>query len=245
MQNWKKTVAQRFGLQANSYDAHANIQARAASKLISMIPAGKEPSIILEVGCGTGTLTQLLAEKYPSSQILAIDISPEMIEIAGRKCEGFENINFMVADGENFTSDQKFDLIISNMTMQWFKNLPAAIQNLQKFLATNESQILLSRPAQTSFPEWQETLTQHKMPAGLLAYQKIESEKEIEESRIDYGSTLEFFRKMKTIGAATAHEGYTPMSPAQIKKLCHACDEKYGGTMTWAILYERIFAPKS
>jgi ubiquinone/menaquinone biosynthesis C-methylase UbiE len=50
----------------------------------------------LEIGCGTGAFSRLLAQT--SGRVLALDLSPNMIALAGEKSERFPNIDFEVAD---------------------------------------------------------------------------------------------------------------------------------------------------
>jgi SAM-dependent methyltransferase len=75
---------------------------------------------ILEIGCGTGTFSRLLAQR--SNRVIAIDLSPKMIEVAKRQCECYANIDFQVADilQWEFPVDH-FDAIASIAT---FHHLP-------------------------------------------------------------------------------------------------------------------------
>src|SRR6266496_3300204 len=49
---------------------------------------------IIELGCGSGRITRLLSEHYPSAAIMALDLSPEQLELATRYCAGRGNIAF-------------------------------------------------------------------------------------------------------------------------------------------------------
>ncbi|HEV2882626.1 MAG TPA: class I SAM-dependent methyltransferase [Pyrinomonadaceae bacterium] len=50
----------------------------------------------LEIGCGAGAFSRLLAKS--SERVLALDLSPNMIRIAGERSARFPNIDFQVAD---------------------------------------------------------------------------------------------------------------------------------------------------
>ncbi|MFZ4784076.1 MAG: class I SAM-dependent methyltransferase [Flavobacteriales bacterium] len=67
-------------------------------------------SNVLEIGCGVGTLTSLLVKK--AGKVLAIDISPTSIELAKKNLCNRSNIQFLVSDMSDFTSTEKFDLIV-------------------------------------------------------------------------------------------------------------------------------------
>lgn len=74
----------------------------------------------LEIGCGTGEFSRLLAQRF--DRVIAIDLSPKMIEVAKRNSQQFLNINFQVADVLQWQFPQeKFDAIASIAT---FHHLP-------------------------------------------------------------------------------------------------------------------------
>ncbi|GAB1539124.1 class I SAM-dependent methyltransferase [Scytonema sp. NUACC21] len=62
--------------------------------LLKQLPSRCEN--VLEIGCGTGAFSRLLAQRF--DRVLAIDLSPKMIEVAKSESEGHQNIDFQVAD---------------------------------------------------------------------------------------------------------------------------------------------------
>ncbi len=71
----------------------------------------------LDLGCGTGELTQKLFESLKPQRLLGIDSSSEMLE-KSKKFEG-HGLNFKKADIASFKPGEKFDLIFSNAALQW------------------------------------------------------------------------------------------------------------------------------
>lgn len=71
---------------------------------------------VLEIGCGTGAFSRLLARR--SDRVLALDLSPHMIRIAKERSERFPNIDFQIADAMTweFPAEQ-FDCIVSIATL--------------------------------------------------------------------------------------------------------------------------------
>lgn len=67
-------------------------------------------SIVLEIGCGIGTLTSLLVKSC--KHLTAADISPESIAQAKNALQRFQNIELVVTDMMDFTSDVKYDFIV-------------------------------------------------------------------------------------------------------------------------------------
>ena len=71
------------------------------------------PGRVLDVGTGTGQAARILAERYPSAQIDAVDASPAMIERARAKPE-LSRVRFAVADGGRLPfADASIDLAVS------------------------------------------------------------------------------------------------------------------------------------
>jgi SAM-dependent methyltransferase len=70
----------------------------------------------LEIGCGTGAFARLLAQR--SQQVLALDLSPQMIETAQERSQGYSNITFEVADVLAWKFPrERFDCIASIATL--------------------------------------------------------------------------------------------------------------------------------
>ena len=133
----KELIQKRFGRKLSTYNTHARIQKQMAEKLINYIDG--EKSSVLEIGCGTGLLTQLAVNKLQFSKYTALDIVPG--------CENFikkinTNIEFINSDIEKYIQTcDKYDLIISNASLQWIENLPDFINTL--FSKLNEGGTLL------------------------------------------------------------------------------------------------------
>lgn len=86
--------------------------------LLKQLPSYCES--VLEIGCGTGEFSRLLAER--SDRVVAIDLSPKMIEIAQLQSGDFTNINFQIADISKWELPvEQFDAIASIAT---FHHLP-------------------------------------------------------------------------------------------------------------------------
>jgi len=71
---------------------------------------------ILDVGCGTGTLTEKISES--EAIVTGIDASPEMIAKAR---QAYPQITFFIKDATDFSFDKKFDAAFSNATFHWIK----------------------------------------------------------------------------------------------------------------------------
>lgn len=131
----KKIIAKNFSRSAPFYDKYANIQRQVAVDLLKGIKE-KRVSKILEIGCGTGNYTLLLKDKYKNSELKAIDISKEMIDVAREKLKG-RGIEFIIADAEKKDLEESFDLITSNAALQWFADLENSLLKYKSLLNEN------------------------------------------------------------------------------------------------------------
>jgi SAM-dependent methyltransferase len=70
------------------------------------------PARILDIGTGTGAAAFELADRYPDSEVVGIDVSEEMIARAqARAAERGSRVRFLVADIADFDRDEGYDLI--------------------------------------------------------------------------------------------------------------------------------------
>ena len=128
----KALVKKRFSRNLKTYKDNSVVQNKMADKLVEMIRF--QPKKILELGCGSGLLTEKLIKKFNTTTYDAIDIVED--------CEKYineisSNINFYHSDIETFNFQDKYDLIISNAVFQWVEDLPLFIEDIKKCLNPN------------------------------------------------------------------------------------------------------------
>jgi malonyl-CoA O-methyltransferase len=117
-------IARNFGRSVDSYDQCARVQKTMAHRLLGRIrqTVANRVSRIIEIGCGTGYFTQLLAEAFPQAEIIAIDICHQAVAAAQSRLRHCSRLEFLVADGE-LLDEPDCDLLVSNATFQWFDNV--------------------------------------------------------------------------------------------------------------------------
>lgn len=100
------------------YLTYADERGRPFVELVARI-AADDPRTVLDLGCGPGNLTGLLADRWPGADVRGLDSSPEMIARARR---ADDRIAFEVADLRDWAStgeDRTVDVLVSNATLQW------------------------------------------------------------------------------------------------------------------------------
>jgi demethylmenaquinone methyltransferase/2-methoxy-6-polyprenyl-1,4-benzoquinol methylase len=91
---------------------------------------------LLEPGCGTGRLTQVLAEKVgPHGQVVAMDISPQMVAAACQRLIRFTNVDLRLGSVEAMAERLGiFDQIICHQVFPHFIDRAAALEILVRLL---------------------------------------------------------------------------------------------------------------
>ncbi|MBV8929605.1 MAG: trans-aconitate 2-methyltransferase [Mycobacteriaceae bacterium] len=99
------------------YGRFANERNRAFLDLTARIEAS--PRHVVDVGCGPGNLTALLATRWPGALIEGIDSSPEMIAAADAQADKPRGVSFSIADAAEWQPAPDVGVIVSNAALQW------------------------------------------------------------------------------------------------------------------------------
>lgn len=216
---------------APDYDGNARIQREVADRLAARIAALDLPPSprVLEIGCGTGFLTQALAAQGLGGEWLVTDIAPEMVE----RCKaGFaapqqgRTLRFATLDGERGTPDgAPFDLICSSLAVQWFDDAPAALARLSQWLAPG-GHLVVTTLGPRSFREWRAAHEGEGIVPGTPAFAPVESFATLSPETLLVEEHLErhpdpraFLRAVKAIGAGTSAPAHRPLTPAQLRRV--------------------------
>lgn len=130
-----------FEKAASSYDAAAVLQKEVASRLVERMDVmAMKPQSILDVGSGTGFVSQFLAECFPKAQITALDLAFNMLKQAKNKRTFKQRWNkqfrYVNAEVENLPfADASVELVISGLTLQWCQDLPKVFKEFKRVLA--------------------------------------------------------------------------------------------------------------
>ncbi len=128
---------------ANKYLNDAKNASKARySNFLSSIKKLNIKGNYLEIGCGPGILTQIVARKHPNVEITANDISSEMIKLAQQDlAEDLKaRIKYKIGDAcdiNSLNNIDKYDLIYSTFTMHHWNDAQLAIKNLYSLLKEN------------------------------------------------------------------------------------------------------------
>ncbi len=100
------------------YDRFDRERAQPFFDLISRVSA-QSPSRIVDLGCGTGSTTAILAQRWPGAEVLGIDSSTEMLMEARAKPGIPANLRFEQLDIATWMPTAGVDVIVTNAALQW------------------------------------------------------------------------------------------------------------------------------
>lgn len=98
--------------------------------LILRLPLA-HPRRIMDLGCGPGNSTELLARRFPSAELRALDSSEEMLNAARKRVRG---CSFVRADMAEWSPPERYDLLFANASLHWLPDPVAAMERLAAFL---------------------------------------------------------------------------------------------------------------
>jgi trans-aconitate 2-methyltransferase len=112
------------------YLTFANQRTRPAMDLLAHVPA-RQPARVIDLGCGPGNSTALLAARWPQARLEGLDSSAEMLEEARA---GGVPAAWTQADVAAWTPEAPYDVIFSNATFQWLPDQAALFPRLMSFV---------------------------------------------------------------------------------------------------------------
>ena len=138
METDKRRMERAYDAQAPGYDDAVGRGIRALMRqLLGDLDVGEAP-VALDVACGTGISTFALIKKTGGKgEFHGVDISEGMLEVARRSAEarGIKNVRFAKGDAENLDfPDATFDVVISNMSLQFFPDKQRALSEMHRVL---------------------------------------------------------------------------------------------------------------
>ena len=223
-----KIIKKQFEKSLETYNQNAVVQKLMAKELIcELVKFRSNFDKILELGCGSGLLTEQLSKNIKFNKFFANDL----VEKSEKYVKNIiPDAIFYCGDARKIKLTQKIDLIVSNAMFQWFSSLEKALQ-IYKSMLCNDGIL-----AFTSFTP--ENYKEIKDLTGLtLEYKTLKETEEIVgknfeilhsesfEHTMHFTTPLELLAHMKKTGVNSLTTKYWTFK--EVKDFCDKYKEKY------------------
>lgn len=192
----KKQIRNHFARAVATYDSHAVIQGKVAEQLLERVKVhgGQAVHSVLEIGCGTGVLTEKLITSHPQINLLHVnDLVPDFKGVLEEKICFSGEFSFISGDIETAPLTDSYDLIISSSTFHWIHD----------------------------FKSLSKKLGRHVKPGGMLAFATYGPDN-LTEIRTLTGRGLEYLSMEQVVSVLAAD--FVVMEAVQSREYCYFSD---------------------
>lgn len=204
------SVRSAFNKASNNYDDHAFLQKEVASRLDEKLNViTTHSNIILDLGAGTGLLSDNLKRRFPNSKIIALDFAQNSLknnQTANKICANANHLPL---------ADNSADIVISSLMMQWCPDLKQLFAEIHRVLK-NDGLILFSTFGPDTLKELKKSWSvvdnethvntfadMHDIGDQMLGAGFQSPVMEMETLTLTYQTVTDLLRDLKAIGAQT------------------------------------------
>ncbi len=260
----KQLVAKSFGQAAANYDDVAVLQRQTADELLDRLSlVTLQPKCILDLGAGTGRNLDLLAKRYPKSQLIALDIAPAMLQQARHNYQQSEGLKrwlpnnkprYFAGDAEHLPlADNSVDLVFANLTLQWCDPRQSFVE-IQRVLRPDGllmfttlgpdtlHELRTAWAAVDDYPHINMFYDMHDIGEAMMAAGLAEPVLDTDRYTLTYNNAMALMKDLKILGARNVNTGRRQGLTG--KKTFKAVEQAYQQFRTDALLpatYEVVY----
>jgi len=208
-------VRRAFDRAAERYSQYAVLQNEVCNRLLEKLDVVKiHPEYVLDAGAGTGAALPDLFERYKKAQLVALDLSENMLAQSARHGSLLRTPHLVCANIESLPfADDTFDLVFSSLSMQWCNDLNAAFLEARRVLKPGGLFVFATfgpdtlKELRTSWASVDEAehvnkfIDMHDIGDALLHDRFAEPVMEAEIITVTYDKVDEIMHDLKAIGA--------------------------------------------
>ena len=235
----KALVKKRFKKSLKTYEDNAVIQKIMAKKLIELLVL-KEYNSIFEIGCATGILTKEIKKNLTFKEYIANDIVEKSQEYINKII--YPNI-FLGGDIEEVELNKKYNLIISNASLQWCNDIEKVLEKLINSLEENGT-LAISIFGDNNLKEIKDifhlennTYSLNKLKESLAKYKLITFEEE--EIKIEFENPIMVLKHLKLTGVNAIKE--VVLSKKKLQEFEEEYTKKYQNNGKVILTYNPVY----
>lgn len=257
----KRRVATSFSKAAPSYDSVAQLQRAVGEQLLHHLGALNldQPERVLDLGCGTGYISERLGQRLAPGQLLGLDIAEGMLQFA--RAERAYPALWLCGDAEDMPlADASVDVIFSSLSVQWCEHLSSLFSELYRVLKPG-GQVLFSTLGPRTLWElksaWQSVdgyVHVNRFPplasvdSALARAGLVDAVWHREERVLRYETLSDLTRELKALGAHNVNrgqpEGLTGRRKVQALKAAYEPHREHGLLpASYEVYYVRVRKP--
>lgn len=254
----QQQIQRRFSQAATQYQRLAQVQHHLGERLWQHCP--EDAHQVLDLGCGPGHWSARLSQRYPHAHVTGVDLSSGMLAEAERQwpTTQWPHLHWQQGDAQQLPMPtQAYDLIFSNLALQWCSDLPALSESLSRVMRTNGQALIhtllpgtfheieqvwhqagRSSPVRQFFtPEdWLKVLTDHGFQVDVESFWYTHT----------YPDIKTLLHSIRGVGAQTRDIRHDPITPTQwraIQRYYRALGTAEGLPISYHLLFLKLHKP--
>lgn len=233
-------IQRHFSNAASRYDEAAVLQKLTAQELDERLDLIKlDVNCLVDLGAGTGFLTEKLWQRYPHAQVCAVDLAAPMLTRAKQRWQKAvqaqswwsrwtsapTKVSFIQADAYHLPfADGSQDLVVTNFMLQWCDDLDAALSEIRRVLRP-DGLLMLSSLGPDTLKELRQAwvavegqaghnrlspfVDMHDMGDALVRAGFGQPVMDVERYTLTYSQPIDLIKDLKAIGATNAQQQRT------------------------------------
>lgn len=259
----KRQARLAFSRAAAHYDEVAALQREIAGRMLDRLEyILHQPTVVLDVGAGTGDATHALMQKYHTAQTVALDFALPMLQQTRLRESSSKTPLCLCGDAERLPlADGSVDMIFSNAALQWCNDLQGTFREFLRVLRPN-GMLLFSTFGPDTLMELRASwaavdgtshvspfLDMHNIGDAMLEAGLAEPVVDVDRLQLTYEDVPSLMRDLKTLGAHNVtrdrQRGLT--GKGRLRKMCEAYEQfRQNGRLpaSYEVVYGHAWAPQ-